>query len=363
MAKVSESDVIAGVSVVEPDLHGDDRGYMLETYRSEWLPHAREMVQGNRANRQRGCLVGLHFHFRQADYWYVASGRARIVLHDLRDGSPTDGATLRWTSTATPPTRAGTEGIYIPSGVAHGFGAITDVTMQYLVDRYYDPGDELGVAWDDPEIAADWKLSEPIVSRRSDQPAPQGARAATPVWAGPTATRRCRERPRHRRCGLHRLELHPVLGRAAPVGHRRGARPAHVMRATARASPTSRVHHLRRGRHRRHRAGGAAPARAPSRRDRELRGGVAQQPRHPGSRTLRRDERARHPAPARRGPQRRRRAVPPHLDVRGVRRSPARLDRGVHRGLAVPAAHAVQRVQGGSRPRRARVPRDVRSSR
>ena len=69
-------------------------GCFVETYRREWFPHGREMIQGNRADRQAGCVVGLHYHLHQADYWYVPFGAARVVLHDLRAGSPTDGATL-----------------------------------------------------------------------------------------------------------------------------------------------------------------------------------------------------------------------------------------------------------------------------
>ena len=52
------------------------------------------MVQGNRADRKAGCIVGLHYHLHQADYWYVPFGTARVVLHDLRRGPPTDGVTF-----------------------------------------------------------------------------------------------------------------------------------------------------------------------------------------------------------------------------------------------------------------------------
>lgn len=69
MAEVAESATISGVFVVEPALHGDGRGVFVETYRREWLPQGREMVQANRADRQRGCIVGLHYHLHQADYW------------------------------------------------------------------------------------------------------------------------------------------------------------------------------------------------------------------------------------------------------------------------------------------------------
>ena len=93
MPAVSASDQIAGVYVVEPDTYSDERGLFVETFRREWFPGGHEMLQANRADRQQGCLVGLHYHLHQADYWYVPFGRARVVLHDLRAGSPTDGAT------------------------------------------------------------------------------------------------------------------------------------------------------------------------------------------------------------------------------------------------------------------------------
>jgi dTDP-4-dehydrorhamnose 3,5-epimerase-like enzyme len=76
--------------VVETTIHGDERGIFIETYRREWFPQGREMIQGNRGNRQAGAVVGLHYHLHQADYWYVPMGSARVVLHDLRVGSPTE---------------------------------------------------------------------------------------------------------------------------------------------------------------------------------------------------------------------------------------------------------------------------------
>jgi dTDP-4-dehydrorhamnose 3,5-epimerase len=177
MATLSPSEVIDGVVVVAPDIHGDERGIFIETYRRNWFPGGREMIQGNRGDRRQGALVGLHYHLHQADYWYVPYGRARVVLHDLRTGSPTDGATLTvdlGSEPGTPGVDHDHRGIYIPPGVAHGFAALTDMTITYLVDGYYNPADELGVAWDDPEIAADWGVTEPVVSAR-DQANPRRA--------------------------------------------------------------------------------------------------------------------------------------------------------------------------------------------
>ena len=97
--------------------------------------------------RPAGAVVGLHYHLHQADYWQCARGTARVILHDFRLGSPTEGATQ--TLEISEDNR---RGVFIPPGVAHGFASLTDVTMTYLVDSYYNPDDELGVAWDDPEV-------------------------------------------------------------------------------------------------------------------------------------------------------------------------------------------------------------------
>ena len=166
MAEVTESDVIRGVHFVEPDVHGDERGLFVETYRRSWFPQGREMVQANRADRQAGAVVGLHYHLHQADYWYIPFGTARVVLHDLRHGSPTDGATICVDLGLQPDGTHSHRGVFIPPGVAHGFAAVTDMTITYLVDNYYNGADELGVAWDDPAIGADWGVDQPVLSDR-----------------------------------------------------------------------------------------------------------------------------------------------------------------------------------------------------
>jgi dTDP-4-dehydrorhamnose 3,5-epimerase len=161
MAELVPSRTIDDVLLVRPDVHGDERGRFVETYRRSWFPLGREMVQANRSEKQAGALVGLHYHLHQADYWYLLRGRARVVLHDLRLGSPTDGATevIELDGDVD-------QGIFIPPGVAHGFAALTDLLLTYMVDSYYNDSDELGLAWDDPTVGADWGLSDPILSNR-----------------------------------------------------------------------------------------------------------------------------------------------------------------------------------------------------
>jgi dTDP-4-dehydrorhamnose 3,5-epimerase len=173
MASFAVSEHIDGVVVVSPDVHEDERGRFIETYRRSWFPLGREMVQANRSDRQAGSVVGLHYHLHQADYWYLTRGRARVVLHDLRAGSSTEGTTISLEMGGDDE-----KGVFIPPGVAHGFAALTDLTLTYLVDAYYNPDDELGVAWDDPDIAADWGIEEPVLSAR-DRSNPR--RAAIPA--------------------------------------------------------------------------------------------------------------------------------------------------------------------------------------
>jgi dTDP-4-dehydrorhamnose 3,5-epimerase len=119
------------------------------------------MVQGNRSDKDAGSVVGLHYHLHQADYWLCPRGTARVVLHDLREGSPTERATQ-----ILELSEENCRGVFIPPGVAHGFASLTDLTITYLVDGYYNPDDELGVAWDDPEIGADWGVADPVLSIR-----------------------------------------------------------------------------------------------------------------------------------------------------------------------------------------------------
>ena len=164
MPKIIESQLIQGVYTVEPEGHGDSRGLFFETYRREWFPQGREMIQGNRSDKAAGAVVGLHYHLHQADYWLCPVGVARVVLHDLREGSPTDGSTEQLEIS-----RQNCRGVFIPPGVAHGFSSLTDLTITYLVDSYYNPEDELGVAWDDPAIGADWGVAEPVLSDRDQK--------------------------------------------------------------------------------------------------------------------------------------------------------------------------------------------------
>lgn len=181
MRRVIAPDEIAGVRVMPLRAHSDPRGRFLETYRQEWFPGRPTMVQQNRSDSVAGVLRGLHYHLRQADYWYVAEGTVVAALADVRLRSETRGCV------ATVELGSMDRGLYIPPGVAHGFYAVTSATMVYLVDGYYDPEDELGVAWDDPDLQVPWPLEgrAPILSGR-DQNNPRMSELRTeklPDWA------------------------------------------------------------------------------------------------------------------------------------------------------------------------------------
>ena len=159
--RVVESSNISGVYVVHLAPFEDPRGRFLETWRRSWIPGAREMVQANRSDSRAGVLRGLHYHLRQADFWYVPTGRIRAVLYDFRRSSPTSGATQ-----VLEMGDGHDIGVYIPSGVTHGFRALSDAVMTYLVDEYYDGKDELGILWNDPSLGLDWGAGTPVLSER-----------------------------------------------------------------------------------------------------------------------------------------------------------------------------------------------------
>jgi dTDP-4-dehydrorhamnose 3,5-epimerase len=163
----TESKLIAGVHVVPLRSFSDSRGYFFESFRKTWVPGAREMVQGNVSFSRAGVLRGLHYHLKQADFWLVPSGLVRAALYDLRLSSPTQGHAQTLELGEKSP-----YGLYIPKGVAHGFCALEDSMMTYLVDEFYDNSDERGVRWNDPTLGIDWGITDVIVSDRDRQNPP-----------------------------------------------------------------------------------------------------------------------------------------------------------------------------------------------
>lgn len=166
MASIRESEHIQGVQIARLEVHGDPRGRFAEVFRKDWFPQRSwERVQWSRSESQAGTLRGLHYHHHQVDYWHCAAGRMQVGLVDLRQSSPTRGA-----AEILHLDQQSLSAVFIPVGVAHGFYAVTDLMLLYLVDNYYDGTDEWGVAWNDPALGLAWEIQEgPILSERDRQ--------------------------------------------------------------------------------------------------------------------------------------------------------------------------------------------------
>jgi dTDP-4-dehydrorhamnose 3,5-epimerase len=162
MAEIIESSVVAGLKFARLHVLADDRGRFVETFRTEWFPERSwDMIQTNCSYSRANVLRGLHYHQRQVDYWSVAQGTIRVAVVDLRRSSPSYGASQL--------VEIGDEnpmGLFIPVGVAHGFLALSDAILTYVVDNYYDGNDEYGVLWNDPALGIDWGVSEARLSDR-----------------------------------------------------------------------------------------------------------------------------------------------------------------------------------------------------
>lgn len=156
---------------------GDARGSFRELWRASAFPALDEVaagrpnaafVQANLSTSAPGVLRGLHFHRRQLDHWIVAGGRAFVALVDARGmiGGRSDRPAVEVRELTADET------VTIPAGVAHGFLALEELQLLYLVTNEYDGSDELGFAWDDPAAAVPWPAvpgapgGRPILSDR-----------------------------------------------------------------------------------------------------------------------------------------------------------------------------------------------------
>ena len=163
MTTIETVEEIDGVQIAQLTAYADERGRFMETFRKEWFPQRSwERIQCNRSDSRQGVMRGLHYHHHQIDYWVVTAGTIRAALVDIRKESPTYLNTLQIEMG-----EMNNIGLFIPSGVAHGFIALTDFTLIYTVDNYFDGGvDEYGVAWTDPRFGFDWVIAYPLLSER-----------------------------------------------------------------------------------------------------------------------------------------------------------------------------------------------------
>lgn len=151
---------IDGLYIIEPAVHGDSRGYFMETYNQQDMQEAGldiTFVQDNQSCSVKGVLRGLHFQkqFPQTKLVRVIRGSVFDVAVDLRSNSSTYG---KWFGVEL--TAENKKQFLIPKGFAHGFLVRSDIAeFCYKCDDFYHPGDEGGLAWNDPEIGIDWGVT------------------------------------------------------------------------------------------------------------------------------------------------------------------------------------------------------------
>src|SRR4051794_33521147 len=160
---------LEGIVLLEPDVHGDARGFFLESYRANvWTAHGidDEFVQDNHSRSGRGVLRGMHFSIGAGQAKLVRCARGRIldVVVDLRRASPTYG---EWESVELDDERA--QQLYIPVGFAHGFCVLSEVAdVTYKCSTYYDGAVERGFRYDDPAVDIAWPANIALVVSQRD---------------------------------------------------------------------------------------------------------------------------------------------------------------------------------------------------
>ena len=169
--KVTKCD-IEGLCVIEPTVHGDDRGYFMETYNLNDMKEAgldMVFVQDNQSMSTKGVLRGLHYQkeYPQGKLVRVIKGTVFDVAVDLRRDSKTYG---KWYGVEL--SEENKKQFYIPEGFAHGFLVLSDeAEFCYKVTDFYHPGDEGGLAWNDPEIGIKWPK---VIGEYSGSASPKG---------------------------------------------------------------------------------------------------------------------------------------------------------------------------------------------
>jgi len=152
---------IPDVFVIEPEVHGDHRGYFVETFRQDkfeaTVGYKVNFVQDNESKSSKGVLRGLHFQLAphaQSKLVRVIEGSVLDVAVDIRKGSPTFGQHV-----AVELSGDNKKQLFVPRGFAHGFIVLTDTaTFAYKVDSYYSPECDRGLAFDDHDLNIDWLL-------------------------------------------------------------------------------------------------------------------------------------------------------------------------------------------------------------
>jgi dTDP-4-dehydrorhamnose 3,5-epimerase (EC 5.1.3.13) len=158
---------LPGVILIEPKVFRDERGFFLETYHQAKFAQAGldvTFVQDNHSRSVKGTLRGLHAQWRQPQgkLIRVIAGEILDVVVDIRQDSPTFG---RWLGVHL--SAENFRQLYVPPGFVHGFRVLSETAeVLYKCTALYDPSDEIGIIWNDPEIGIDWGIQEPLLSEK-----------------------------------------------------------------------------------------------------------------------------------------------------------------------------------------------------
>jgi dTDP-4-dehydrorhamnose 3,5-epimerase len=154
---------IPEVMIIEPVVHGDERGFFSETYRADLFAQAAgyevNFIQDNESKSSYGILRGLHYQLpphAQSKLVRVISGSVLDIAVDIRKGSPTFGQHV-----SVELSGENKRQLFIPRGFAHGFVVLSDEALfSYKVDSYYSPECDRGIIFNDPDLAIDWKVAQ-----------------------------------------------------------------------------------------------------------------------------------------------------------------------------------------------------------
>jgi dTDP-4-dehydrorhamnose 3,5-epimerase len=159
---------IPDLIIIEPKVFGDERGFFMETYHADRYRDeaglTADYVQDNHSRSSRGVLRGLHFQISKPQGKLIRCilGEIYDVVVDLRKGSTTYGQWEAITLSAE-----NKHQFAVPAGFAHGFQVVSEIAeVEYKCTDFYDPGDEGGIAWNDPMLSIPWPVSDPILSAK-----------------------------------------------------------------------------------------------------------------------------------------------------------------------------------------------------
>jgi dTDP-4-dehydrorhamnose 3,5-epimerase len=160
-----------GPTVLAPAVHGDERGFFVETFRASTLADLGvevAFVQDNHSRSRQGVVRGMHFQPGQAKLVRCARGAILDVLVDIRRGSPQFG---QWEAYQLDDVSH--HQLFVPDGFAHGFCVLSELAdVTYKVTTYYDPATESGFSYEDPEVGIEWPDAESLVGSERDRGAP-----------------------------------------------------------------------------------------------------------------------------------------------------------------------------------------------